>query len=161
MKLPEEYRESVAALFWSQVEKTDSCWLWIGHRAKTGYGVFDITRRRTRFRWRAHRLSWLLTNDRDPVLVLDHLCRVKHCVNPAHLEDVTDKINVLRGEGLCAANARKTHCKYGHPLSGPNMYVMTMGRKRERRCKACDSKRRKRRYERERAALMAARQGKL
>jgi hypothetical protein len=69
-------------------------------------------------------------------LTLDHLCRNKACVNPAHLEPVTNRENVLRGVGLSAENARKTHCKRGHPLSGDNVVVSKGGRKR--RCVACE-----------------------
>lgn len=74
-----------------------------------------------------------------------HLCRVRHCVNPAHMEPVTIRQNVLRGEGNAAQNARKTHCVHGHPLEGDNLKVTPKGwrvcltcrreRKRQRRAK--------------------------
>ncbi|TDD77726.1 HNH endonuclease [Actinomadura rubrisoli] len=67
-------------------------------------------------------------------LVLDHLCRVRACCNPAHLEPVTDRVNILRGASITAANARKTHCDHGHEFTSQNTY-----RHRGRRlCRACN-----------------------
>ncbi len=57
-------------------------------------------------------------------LTLDHLCRVRNCVNPAHLEPVTHRENTLRGDGVTAINARKTSCHRGHPFAGENLYVL-------------------------------------
>ena len=77
-----------------------------------------------------HRLVYELFVGSIPVgLTLDHLCRVRHCVNPAHLEPVTLAENTLRGEGPTAVNSRKTHCPKGHPYD-----VMDSGR---RRCLVC------------------------
>jgi hypothetical protein len=56
-------------------------------------------------------------------LVLDHLCRVRNCVNPKHLEPVIERINFLRGVGASARNAKKTHCVRGHRLAGKNVRV--------------------------------------
>jgi len=58
-------------------------------------------------------------------LVIDHLCRVRNCVNPAHMEPVTNTENVLRGTGPTAVNAQKTHCKHGHPLTPDNLVKRT------------------------------------
>lgn len=79
--------------FWSHVEKTDTCWLWTGRKEKAGYGKYCGTV--------AHR--WAYRELVGPIpagLTLDHLCYVRHCVNPAHLEPVTLLENVRR------ANAR-------------------------------------------------------
>jgi len=68
-------------------------------------------------------------------LVLDHLCRVRACCNPAHLEVVTNRVNILRGEGPTAINARAETCVKGHPFSGDNLSIRSDGR---RRCIRCD-----------------------
>jgi hypothetical protein len=59
---------------------------------------------------------------------LDHLCRNRACINPEHLEPVTAKENILRGESFSAKNARKTHCIHGHELSGDNLRILKHGR---------------------------------
>lgn len=121
--------------FWSKVEVTDTCWLWTGHLNKkgkyghirTGFGESKVI---------AHRFSWEFTNQ-IPVtagLELDHLCRVRICVNPAHLEPVTHKTNILRGESPSAHHARKTHCNSGHEFNVENTYRNAIGR---RQCKVC------------------------
>lgn len=67
-------------------------------------------------------------------LVIDHLCRVGLCVNPFHLEAVTDEVNILRGNGAGARNARKTHCPRQHELAGDNLINRSNGRRECRRC---------------------------
>lgn len=132
------------ARFWEKVDKRGPitpamrtrCWLWTGGRGGKGtpsqrYGQY---RRR-----RAHRVSYeLLVGAVPSGLVLDHKCRRRECVNPGHLEPVTHRVNILRGEGNAAINARKSACKHGHPLSGRNL-LMTSGRKGapRRACRAC------------------------
>lgn len=94
--------------FWVRVDKTDACWSWLGDRTPYGYGRFSFRGRAVA----AHRFAYELL--RGPIpdgLVIDHLCRVKHCVNPAHLEPVTQRENVLRGESIPAQYARRTHCE--------------------------------------------------
>jgi len=68
------------------------------------------------------------------MLQLDHLCRNRTCCNPAHLELVTGRENLLRGDTLAAANAAKTHCIQGHPLADDNLYVANNG---ARTCRTC------------------------
>lgn len=70
-------------------------------------------------------------------LHIDHLCRNRACCNPWHLEPVTRKENILRGEGRAAKNARKTHCKRGHELSGDNLVLVERDRGTFRRCREC------------------------
>lgn len=102
-----------AERFWSRVRKTDSCWEWQGATAH-GYGRYQ----HGVVAIRAHRLAFLLSGRTIPHgLVLDHLCRNRACVRPDHLEPVPHRINVLRGEGQTAKNARKTACHLGHPLT--------------------------------------------
>jgi hypothetical protein len=72
-------------------------------------------------------------------LVLDHLCRRKHCVNPDHTEPVTQAENIRRSPTTPAArNARMRLCKYGHPLRGKNLYITRAG---HRRCRLCNNRR--------------------
>ena len=100
--------------FWARVEKTPTCWNWTGSLGSGGYGQVQLKS----MNHRAHRVAWEwlrgpIPEDRQ----IDHLCRNRRCVNVAHMELVTLRENVLRGVGLSAQNARKTHCPLGHPLS--------------------------------------------
>lgn len=85
------------------VEKTDTCWLWIGSRTHDGYGLFGADNRRTG----AHRFSYEFHVGPIPDgLQLDHLCYVRNCVNPAHLEPVTAAENGRRARVWAAARRR-------------------------------------------------------
>jgi hypothetical protein len=127
------YDESVKiARFWKKVQKGDNCWEWQGNKLLlSGYGVIQ----RDGKRMYAHRVSYEIEHGNLPdSLVIDHLCRNRGCVRPSHLEAVTFTENVLRGDGPTAKNARKTHCKRNHPLSGENLYVNPQG---FRQCRTC------------------------
>lgn len=130
-----------ASLFWKKVKKTEGgCWEWAAAKGPYGYGYFSIGNGRA---IHAHRVSYELAYGPIPAgLHIDHLCRNKGCVNPAHLEAVTQKENTLRGIGLSAQNAKKTHCKYGHPLNEENtrVYMIKNGKRKgsvQRECKIC------------------------
>lgn len=83
--------------FWQKVEKTSSCWLWRGHVKATGYGQVAFERGPVKKKFLAHRVSYeLLVGPVPQGLTLDHLCKVRRCVNPAHLEPVTQKENARR-----------------------------------------------------------------
>ncbi|MEE8234211.1 MAG: HNH endonuclease signature motif containing protein [Gammaproteobacteria bacterium] len=83
----------------------------------------------------AHRVSYEMENGLVPKgLELDHLCRVRNCVNPQHVEPVTHKENCQRGE-VGINHRRKTHCNRGHPYSGDNLYIVPKNGKRG--CKTC------------------------
>lgn len=83
-----------------------------------------------------HRLAWEEVRGPIPAgLVIDHLCRNRACYRIDHLEVVTQRENILRGEGATAVHARKTQCPQGHPYSGPNLYVEPSTGKR--RCRTC------------------------
>lgn len=125
---------TTAERFWAKVDTSagpDACWLWTSH-TRNGYGQFKLDRRQTP----AHR--WAYEAMIGPIpkgLQLDHLCRVRNCVNPKHLEPVTHQENIRRG--MAGAHwAAKTHCPQGHPYSGENLYV-TPGEKRRRMCREC------------------------
>lgn len=113
-------REHLLARFWAKVNKTDTCWLWTGSVNARGYGRV----RRGPAPGKvipAHRYAYMaVVGPIPPGLVIDHLCRVKRCVNPTHLEAVPDRVNVARGVGPTAVNARKTHCKRGHEFTPEN-----------------------------------------
>ena len=119
--------------FWSKVDflsDPHGCWIWRGN-VSNGYGRFTIGA--TGFR--AHRVSYAITTGAPEVgQHVDHMCRNKLCVNPAHLEAVSHRENVIvRGTGPFAARARQTHCKWGHEFTPENTIIH--GGRRE--CHAC------------------------
>jgi len=117
--------------FWTKVRTTDGCWLWNGAKTAGGYGSVTINKKSSL----AHRVSYELCAGKIPDgLHIDHLCRVRHCVNPSHLEPVTPKTNCLRGEGPASINSKKKSCSRGHRFSEDNTYITPDGR---RNCKTC------------------------
>lgn len=98
----------------------------------------------------AHRVAYELLIGLIPDgLFIDHVreqgCAHRNCVNPAHLEPVTNAVNILRGDSLPAQNARLTRCKYGHEYTPENTYIY---RGTWRRCRACNREAQRRRYAR-------------
>lgn len=117
--------------FFDKVEKTDTCWLWFGCRMRSGYGKLG----RKGKTLLAHRYSYELLKGVIPKgLTIDHLCRVRNCVNPDHLEAVTIGVNTLRGSSVSALAARKTHCPSGHEYSGASLRITKEG---HRKCLIC------------------------
>lgn len=126
---------SLEKRFWRYVEKTDTCWLWTAGRNIGGYGVMGNMPGRRPFTCQAHRVSYEIHKGPIPAeLTIDHLCRVRHCVNPEHLEAVTFAENVRRGISPPAQNGRKTHCVHGHEFTAENTYIRPDG---DRGCRAC------------------------
>ena len=111
---PFTVEERVAA-FWAKVDRSggpEACWPWTASKNAWGYGAFSLERKSMG----AHRFAYeLLVGSIPDRLTLDHLCRNRACVNPHHLEAVSDRTNILRGQGQSARNALKTHCPQGHP----------------------------------------------
>ena len=124
------------AKFWMRVEKGYH-WLWTGTTATNGYGRVDVNGRNQA----AHRVAyeWLVGPIPDS-LELDHLCAVRNCVNPKHLEPVTHRENTLRGNTITAAQAARTHCPQGHELGGENLVPSSL-RKGRRDCLTCSRQR--------------------
>lgn len=148
-----------AARFWAKVDKTESCWVWTACRNRDGYGRFHLAGRNVR----AHRVAYELLKGPIPAgLTIDHLCRVHDCVNPAHLEPVTNRENNLRGNTVAATNAAKTHCPEGHALVEGNLdlYQLRLGQRSCRTChnaRMCAWQRARRARERARGAALRRR----
>ena len=127
----------LAERFWAKVDPDPDggCWQWMGSISATGYGSVR-TDARSEFRTALpHRVAYeLLVGPIPDGLTLDHLCRNRSCVNPTHLEPVSLRENVLRGESPMARNARKTHCKRGRDLAEESTYVDPNG---WRTCRIC------------------------
>lgn len=106
------------------------CWLWTGAIDRHGYGLVRLGGK-SRL---AHRVVYEAVGSIPTGRDLDHLCRVRACVNPAHLEPVTRAENLRRSPLVGKRKRLKTHCKHGHPMADPNLYVDPSG---ERHCRAC------------------------
>lgn len=113
--------------FWSKVVLTQfGCWEWplSNSRKMRGYGSIKIRGKI----YRAHRVAYVSVYGTIPANhTLDHLCRNRCCVRPDHLEPCTMRENVLRGVGIAAKNAAKTHCKYGHEFAGEGFRLTKEG----------------------------------
>ncbi len=112
-------------------KRVEGCILWTGCRGASGYGSITFNAKT----YTAHSFVWQLKYGPIPKgLQIDHLCRNRGCINTEHMELVTLKENVLRGIGITAINAKKTHCIYGHEFNTENTYITRQG---FRRCKIC------------------------
>ncbi len=130
--------------FWRHVEKHESgCWLWTGGKTGGGYGTFMRTRGKSTV---AHRFAYEeFVGSIPDGLDLDHLCRVRHCVNPSHLEPVTRSENLRRGilhgpadgGGAAAHQRAKTHCPRGHEYTPENTYIQAGPVGPKRSCQTC------------------------
>jgi hypothetical protein len=102
----------VARRFWSKVsvDPDSGCWLWTAAiDPQTGYARLGLGKKAAN----GHRVAYeLLVGDVPEGLEIDHLCRVRHCVNPDHLEPVTHRENLMRGETLTAAHAAGVDCGF-------------------------------------------------
>lgn len=131
------------AAFVASCAASDACWEWPGTISAAGYGTLRSGGKKVY----AHRLSYELHKGPIPCgLEIDHLCRNRKCANPAHLEAVSRRENILRGDGprlLAMRHAAKTHCPAGHPYDEANTSRDRLSRKRK--CRACDRERARRR----------------
>lgn len=128
--------KATVARFWGKVQvgAAAECWLWKPLGSLNGYGQFTGGGK-TRL---AHRVAYELSKEPIPKgLTIDHLCRVRNCVNPAHLEVVTRAENLRRAkswENGASFQRSKTHCSNGHPYSGENLRICKNGK---RACRTC------------------------
>lgn len=105
------YRKPLDQILTQKITRTETCWLWTGAKSHNGYAHVWVPDRKTSVR--AHRLMYeLFIGPIHEGLTLDHLCGVRHCVNPAHLEPVTRAENARRAY---AEYIPKVLCKRGHP----------------------------------------------
>jgi len=149
-------RTPVEVRFWEQVspEPNSGCWLWTGAENGQGYGVIGpggCSRKNPHVM--AHRLSHEMFKGAIPDgYVVDHLCRNPSCVNPDHLEAVTEKVNINRGisaERIRAKFAFVTHCKNGHEYTEDNTYRYTANGYQHRGCRICRAAADRRRKQKE------------
>ena len=118
------------------VNITDTCWLWTGATSAAGYGTYQVDGKHVS----AHRYFYELSFGPIPKgFQIDHLCRTRNCVAVKHMEVVTQRENILRGEGPSAQQARQTHCKRGHEFTEENTYHQP-SRPNSRRCRACEAR---------------------
>jgi hypothetical protein len=127
------------------VDPETGCWLWTGATSDSGYAALREGGAASR-RLLAHRVSYEIHVGPIPEgLQIDHLCRVRHCVNPAHLEAVTPLENARRVIQRPGGNARyghRTHCDHGHEFTVENTTLRYVrGQYHGRRCKACRPRR--------------------
>ena len=122
----------------ARIDRTGECWLWTGYIKANGYGALTISGR-TQY---AHRLVYAaLVAPIPDGAEIDHLCRVRNCVRPDHLEAVTKAENCYRGESIPGRRHRQTHCQHGHEFTEENTHVSRRG---HRRCRTCDRARARR-----------------
>ncbi len=142
-------REAVASGILQRTlpEPNSGCWLWMSCCDRHGYAKMNVPG----FSALAHRISYEIFKGKIPSgLQLDHKCRVRCCVNPDHLEPVTNLENSIRGEAGSINAARQlslTKCKHGHALSGGNIRISG----NRRICKACARDKAKQAYRRKQA----------
>jgi len=114
--------------FWARVDATGPCWLWLGPIDPNGYGRVRVGNRNLY----VHRVvRELLVGSIPDGLECDHVCRVRRCCNPDHVEPVTHAENIMRAPVRGAP--RSTHCKRGHPFDDANTRITVKGRV----CRAC------------------------
>lgn len=136
-------KKTLTQLYKHCVRAENGCLLWQGARTKKGYPTHNVEGKDTY----VHRTAYTLQNGPIAVgLQIDHLCRNHACINADHLQAVTAQENTLRGEGLAAVYARRTHCKNGHEWTPCNISWAKSKRLARpfRRCLACERERKQR-----------------
>lgn len=150
-RLPERFWASVAPC------PTSGCWLWFKAQTAAGYGMTTVATMKIGY---AHRFAYEQTV--DPIadgLHVDHLCRVRCCVNPLHLEPVTQHENILRGVGFAAVNATKSACPKGHSYTEENTTHVVSKNGPGRMCRQCNRDRSVRAYYKSERRRLAVEKG--
>jgi hypothetical protein len=130
-----QHRATPRERFEARIDRDEStgCWVWKGTLNRTGYGLLSVDAKYVL----VHR--WGYEQFVKPIpdgMTLDHLCRNRACVNPAHLDVVTNRTNVLRGMSPSAVIHRQGVCKHGHEMTSDNVYVPPKN-PRHRQCRTC------------------------
>ena len=111
----------------------NGCWLWVGMTTHDGYPYWCTTNNRSVY---AHRFIYEQEIGAiPPGLTLDHTCRVRNCVNPAHMDPCTLRENIARGD--YGWRKRQTHCKHGHEFTPENTYYDKNGGRNKNGRRAC------------------------
>jgi len=129
----------IATRFLSKIDRQQTCWLWLGRKNHAGYGLFDVGATTER----AHRMAVRIFSGKNLPAnrVVDHLCGNRSCVNPGHLEVVSQATNNMRATtSITRLNKLKTKCSRGHDLAGNNLYIVGGKRRMCRKCKNTSSK---------------------
>ena len=128
-----------------RIDPSNQCWNWIGALDDKGYGLLSVNGKTQRaYRTLYQEMVGIVPKG----LTLDHLCRNRLCVNPVHLEVVTYQTNILRGNGLAAQEAKRTHCPRGHEYTEENTHYGKTRQGIGRWCRQCDKERSRLRPER-------------
>ena len=137
-KIPEEELEKFRNRFWIRVKKTKSCWIWLGHIDRYGYGKIHSPRaeRAKAKLLLAHRASLFMSGKTMTCgMVVDHICRNRSCVRPEHLRLVSPGSNVLENSNsIQSLNKRKEECLNGHLFTKENTLISKRG---QRGCRSC------------------------
>jgi hypothetical protein len=123
--------ETLKARLLRQSIDSNGCRVWLGGKGSTGYGYIKIDHSQRL----VHRVAYEVYKGAIPEgYQIDHLCKNTSCINPQHLEAVTQRENILRSNSFAAINSKKTECINGHSLIGDNVYIKPNG---ARNCKEC------------------------
>lgn len=158
---------TVEERFWQKVEmegpipdkrpELGPCWIWTASTYWSGYGQFRHGKAPAGTSGLAHRAAWIFAHGEiGDGLHIDHRCKTHLCVRASsdpdvmdHLEPVTRRTNILRGEGFAGVNSRKTHCIHNHEFTPEN----TVWENGWRKCRTCRKQKDRDRYERKKNSV--------